>query len=75
MVEVMKNEDKKMRREKMTFIGVGVIVVFELRMAVGLKRVICGLGGEDRVGKYFGYSRNVVFILEVLGVVIGGRLM
>ncbi len=37
---------KKITRQKITFIALGLIVVFQLTMALALKRVISGLAGR-----------------------------
>ena len=75
MLQLIKNEHKKITRQKITFIALGLIVVFQLTMALALKRVISGLGGQDTVANYFAYSTNVVFILQVFAVVIGATLI
>lgn len=75
MLQLIKNEHKKITRKKITFIALGLIVVFQLAMALALKRVISSFGGQDTVANYFAYSTNVVFILQVLAVVIGATLI
>ncbi len=75
MLNLIKNEHKKIMRKKITFIALGLIVVFQLAMALTLKRVISSFGGQDTVANYFAYSTNVVFILQVLAVVIGATLI
>ncbi|PGD45430.1 hypothetical protein COM17_05455 [Bacillus altitudinis] len=75
MLQLIKNEHKKITRQKITFIALGLIVVFQLTMTLALKRVISGLGGQDTVANYFAYSTNVVFILQVFAVVIGATLI
>lgn len=75
MLNLIKNEHKKIMRKKITFIALLLIVVFQLAMALTLKRVISSFGGQDTVANYFAYSTNVVFILQVLAVVIGATLI
>ncbi|MFB8733326.1 hypothetical protein ACEQPO_03415 [Bacillus sp. SL00103] len=63
MLQLIKNEHKKMMKKR-RLIALGLIVVFQLAMALALKRVISSFGGQDTVANYFAYSTNVVFILR-----------
>ncbi|MDM5296990.1 ABC transporter permease [Bacillus pumilus] len=75
MLELIKNEHKKIMNQKITIIALGLITVFQFMLAVALKQVISGLGGHDTVANYIAYSTNVVFILQVLAVVVGATLI
>lgn len=75
MLNLIKNEHKKIMKKKDHIHCSLLIVVFQLAMALTLKRVISSFGGQDTVANYFAYSTNVVFILQVLAVVIGATLI
>ncbi|MEI4789640.1 ABC transporter permease [Bacillus sp. FJAT-53060] len=75
MLQLIKNEHRKIMRQKITLIALGLIVVFQMTMVLVMKRVISNLGGQDTVANYFAYSTNVVLILQVLAVVIGATLI
>lgn len=75
MLQLIKNEHKKFVKQKVMIIALGLIVVCQFVMALMMKRVISGLGGQDSVANFFAYSTNVVFILQVLAVVIGATLI
>ncbi|MFJ5965611.1 ABC transporter permease [Bacillus sp. NPDC093026] len=74
MLQLIKNEHKKLMKQKITIIALGLLVVFQFMMSLTMKQVPSSLG-EYTVANYFAYSTNVVFVLQVFAVVIGATMI
>ncbi|MGE6632095.1 ABC transporter permease [Bacillus sp. NPDC077027] len=75
MLNLIMNEHKKWLKQKSPFVAIGLIAIFQIVMALIVKQLVDGFGGNDSVVNYFAYSTNMVFILQVFAVVIGATII